>query len=115
MTHVTCRLTADQLRNPTLGNLVWATFTLFTIGLGWHKVHLLTYIHTQAQTSDREGTERDGPLVAGVAAAAAAALLLIRVAGAEALLNAAAFASALSHCHNEPSLEHVNRCDGCDG
>ena len=31
MTHVTCRLTAknlDQLRNPTLGNRVWATFTL---------------------------------------------------------------------------------------
>jgi len=30
MTHVTCRLTAknrDQLRNPTLGNQVWATFT----------------------------------------------------------------------------------------
>ena len=31
MTHVTCRLTAknrDQLRNPTLGNRAWATFTL---------------------------------------------------------------------------------------
>jgi len=30
MTHVTGRLTArnrDQLRNPTLGNRVWATFT----------------------------------------------------------------------------------------
>jgi len=30
MTHVTCRLTAkywDQLRNPTLGDRVWATFT----------------------------------------------------------------------------------------
>jgi len=30
MTHVTCRLTAknrDQLRNPTLGNRVWAAFT----------------------------------------------------------------------------------------
>jgi len=29
--HVTCRLTAknrDQLWNPTLGNRVWATFTL---------------------------------------------------------------------------------------
>jgi len=29
MTHVTCRLTAknwDQLRNPTLGNRVWAAF-----------------------------------------------------------------------------------------
>jgi len=33
MTHVTCRLTAqnwDQLRNPTLGNRVWAIFTFFT-------------------------------------------------------------------------------------
>jgi len=32
MTHVTCRLTAknrDQLRNPALGNRVWATFTFF--------------------------------------------------------------------------------------
>ena len=32
-THVTCRLSAknrDQLRNPTLGNRVWAIFTLFT-------------------------------------------------------------------------------------
>ena len=30
MTHITCRLTVnnqDQLRNPTLGNRVWATFT----------------------------------------------------------------------------------------
>ena len=29
MTHVTCRLTVknrDQLRNPVLGNRVWATF-----------------------------------------------------------------------------------------
>ena len=34
MTHVTCRLTAknrDQLRNPTLGSRLWATF--FTVGL----------------------------------------------------------------------------------
>ena len=32
VTHVTCRLTAknrDQLRNPTLGNRVWASFTFF--------------------------------------------------------------------------------------
>jgi len=32
MTHVTCRLTAknrDQLRNRTLGNRVWATFTFY--------------------------------------------------------------------------------------
>ena len=29
MTHLTCRLTAklrDELRNPTLGNRLWATF-----------------------------------------------------------------------------------------
>ena len=35
MTHVTCRLTAknlDQLRNPMLGNPVWATFTFL---LSW--------------------------------------------------------------------------------
>ena len=34
MTHVTCRLTAenrDQLRNPTLGNRISATFTFFTL------------------------------------------------------------------------------------
>ena len=33
MTHVTCRLTAknrDQLRNPALGNRVWATFYTFS-------------------------------------------------------------------------------------
>ena len=32
MIHVTCRLTAknrDQLRNPALGNRIWATFTFF--------------------------------------------------------------------------------------
>ena len=35
MTHVTCRLTAnnwDQLRNPTFGNRVWATFTFYPKG-----------------------------------------------------------------------------------
>ena len=35
MTYVTCRLTAksrDQLRNPMLGNRVWAAFTVFY----WH-------------------------------------------------------------------------------
>ena len=35
MTHATCRLTAknrDQLRNPTLGNRVWTTFTFFMLG-----------------------------------------------------------------------------------
>jgi len=38
MTHVTCRLTTkirDQLRNPMLGNRVWATFTFFSVGLAW--------------------------------------------------------------------------------
>ena len=37
MTHVTCRLTArnrDQVRNPTLGNRVWATFTCYLILAG---------------------------------------------------------------------------------
>ena len=36
MTHVTCRLTAknrDQLRDPTLGNRVWATFTFTFVAL----------------------------------------------------------------------------------
>ena len=34
MIHVSCRLTAkncDQLRNPTLGNGVWATFTFVQV------------------------------------------------------------------------------------
>ena len=38
MTHVTCRLTAknrDRLRNPTLGNRVWATFTFITTRGRW--------------------------------------------------------------------------------
>ena len=36
MTHITCRLTAknrDQLRNPTLGNRVWAMFTFFVVNV----------------------------------------------------------------------------------
>ena len=36
MTHVVCRLTVknrDQLRNPTLGNRVWATFTFLGVVL----------------------------------------------------------------------------------
>ena len=34
MTHVNCRLTAknrDQLRNPTLGNRAWVTFTFYLL------------------------------------------------------------------------------------
>ena len=41
MTHVTCRLTAkkrDQLRNPTLGNRVWATFFLILTILHLHYI-----------------------------------------------------------------------------
>jgi len=37
LTYVTCRLTAknrDQLRNPTLSNRVWATFTFLTALMG---------------------------------------------------------------------------------
>ena len=39
MTHVTCRLTAkngDRLQDPTLGNRVWATFTIFSC---WSNCH----------------------------------------------------------------------------
>ena len=42
MTHVTCRLTAknrDQLRNPTLGNRVWATFTFLVAKVGRNQIH----------------------------------------------------------------------------
>ena len=45
MTHVTCRLTAknrDQLRSPTLGHQVWATFAFF---------YLLTYYSTSCRQS----------------------------------------------------------------
>ena len=37
MTHVTCRLTAkdrDPLRNPTLGNRVWASLTFLNVSSG---------------------------------------------------------------------------------
>jgi len=60
MTHVTCRLTAknwDQLRNPTLDNRVWATFTflnklateiitLFAISYFWliYKTLIRTFV-----------------------------------------------------------------------
>jgi len=42
MTHVSCRLTAknrDQLRNPTLGSRVWATFTFL-----FHIVSFLSHL-----------------------------------------------------------------------
>ena len=37
MIRVTCRLTAknrDQLRNPTLGNRIWATFFAWSVDFG---------------------------------------------------------------------------------
>ena len=40
MTHVTCRLTAEnrnQLRNPTLDNRVWTTFTFSTFRASQHR------------------------------------------------------------------------------
>ena len=48
MTHVACRLTAknrDQLRNPTLGNRVWATFIFMFIHL------FISFIHLQEEAS----------------------------------------------------------------
>jgi len=46
MTHVTCMLTAknrDQLRNPTLGNRVWATFfALLLIGANNTQIIFIT-------------------------------------------------------------------------
>ena len=44
MTHVTCRLTAnnrDQLRNPTLGNPVWATFTFLLANIASYRISFL--------------------------------------------------------------------------
>jgi len=60
MTHITCRLTAknrDQLRNPTLGNRVWAAFTfLFTYESG----------RQLGQSVENPGSSDDGcyPLIA---------------------------------------------------
>jgi len=52
MTHVTCRLTAknrDQLRNPTLGNRIWATFTFYTLKelCNFHCTQRLTWVNEQ--------------------------------------------------------------------
>jgi len=60
MTHVTCRLTAkngDQLRNPTLGNRVWAAFYIQL-----HIRDTLTrltrkYVYNANGLSDRTTTE----------------------------------------------------------
>ena len=53
MTHVTCRLTAknrDQLRNPMLGNRVWATFTIFFRDLAQKSASLETGVFVQCYT-----------------------------------------------------------------
>ena len=69
MTHVTCRLTAknrDELRNPTVGNRVWATFyTVYLPHLGrlsisgfiflvllFHFLILYYTVFTSPQTSE---------------------------------------------------------------
>jgi len=52
MTHVTCRLTdknRDQLRNPTLGNRVWAIFTVFIFTYSFTYYVTLTGHLPQAQ------------------------------------------------------------------
>ena len=51
MIHVTCRLTAknrDQLRNPTLGNRVWATF--LTYNNPWRQILHLKLFMSQWNT-----------------------------------------------------------------
>ena len=53
MTRVTCRLTAknrDQLRNPQLGNRVWATFSFFTAS-DWTLLVLTAWCHHQHATA----------------------------------------------------------------
>ena len=56
MTHITCRLTAknrDQLRNPTLGNRVWATFTFFQSTVEYIlRVELLLLLQVSRSRSD---------------------------------------------------------------
>ena len=57
MTHITCRLTAenrDQLRNPTLGNRLWATFTF----LYSHDSDFLTIVLTLRRSVDTQTTLR---------------------------------------------------------
>jgi len=62
MIHITCRLTAknwDHLRNPTLGNRVWATFTFYL----WIELFLLfssvnSMGHIQLENEDDSSTIR---------------------------------------------------------
>jgi len=57
MTHVTCRLTAenrDQLQNPTLGNRVYTTFTFY---LHAHRVYVTVW-HLSITPIDRQQQRR---------------------------------------------------------
>ena len=50
MTHATCRLTANnrgRLRNRTLGNRVWATFTFLIGAMSFHTVAKFIIIHAE--------------------------------------------------------------------
>jgi len=64
MIHVTCRLTAknrDELRNPTLGNRVWAAFTFYTAGEGLGvqaPVSPLSSMHELTDTKTQMPTEK---------------------------------------------------------
>ena len=61
MTHVTCRLTGknrDQLRNPTLGNRVWASFTFTTLFEGSEEA-ARTSVLAVKQRRERESSERE--------------------------------------------------------
>ena len=82
MTYVTCRLTAknrDQLRNRTLGNRVWATFTFFTTNrMAWPvcvSAGVLVTIVNSAQTAE----QIEMPIGGGVARAQSHVLVEVRI------------------------------------
>ena len=58
MTHVTCRLTAknrDPLRNPMLGNRIWASFTFLLINWIWDHWTLVFPTHERKQPLENTG------------------------------------------------------------
>jgi len=69
MTHVTCRLTTknrDQLRNPTLGNRVWATFyTLSWSSVGMRMGINLSTPHTSKAPSTCQPASRSRTVTSG--------------------------------------------------
>ena len=73
MTHVTCRLTAkkrDQLRDPTLGNRVWATFTFFNFRMHHFvvKFSLKKFFCLRRQRGINPTNQNPADAVAGAAA-----------------------------------------------